>query len=283
MTSYFPLLPSIQSIHLDKNIYSSTTFLNRPNNLRKLNHTRYARQSIYLGTYKIEQGVWKIISIDECKYGEFVEIRRKYITEQPDQMVVSVVNHENLFPESTRFLPSPQSLRIDSSLGAERASLNYHFGVGTTSYQGEYPFAMSNLQKSSFWSFDAFKEKNSEQNSFESFLILMNINRDAEENSEVNLEIYSPLHSKKKLQQTTHKNSFTIIDLKDVNRKLGSEQLDQIFFIQCKSCAFIPMILSVDVNTNQLSFEHTHPPIELLWGRDKFSVTNLIKKRWLSN
>ena len=145
-----------------------------------------------------------------------------------------------------------------------------------------YPFPMT-IKKGSFWASDSFKEKNLKQHNVESFIIFMNINRDAEVNSEVILEIYSPLNLKKKFRQKAHQNSFTIINVKDVNRELESEQADQTFFMQCKSCVFIPMILSVDVISNQLSFEHTIPPHDFFWGRDKLSVSNLIKKRWLSS
>ncbi len=282
MTAYFPLLPSIESKKLDKNIYSSTIFLNCPTNIRKLNQRKCSRQKIYFGTYKHEKGLWKIISIDECKYGEFVEKRRKFINLEPERMIVSLVSYEKLFPESTRFLPKPQTLRIDNSQVGERVSLNYHFGKGTTSYTGEYPFPMTS-KKSSFWSSDSFKEKNLKEHNVESFIILMNINRDAEVNSEVILEIYSPHNLKKKFRQKTHQNSFTIINVKDVSRELELDQTDQTFFMQCKSCAFIPMILSVDAISNQLSFEHTIPPRDFFWGKDKFSVSSLIKKRWLSN
>ena len=107
-------------------------------------------------------------------------------------MVVSLLRLQNSFPKSSRILPKPDSLRIDSSPVAERGSLNYHFEDTKTTYQGEYPYAMSNIDKGSFWSFDALKESLHKDERVQSFLILMNINRDAEKQGEVNLDIYNP-------------------------------------------------------------------------------------------
>ena len=281
MASYFPLLPSISSNALGEKIDSSTTFLNLPNNLREANQSKVQLRSVYIGTYKLQSGIWELISIKECKYGNFCDIQRNSIKALPDQMVISFIRHENSFPKSARYLPKPDSMRVDSSPVAERTSINYHFRGAKTSYQGEYPCAMSNLNKGSFWSFDSLKERLYKDENIESFLVLMNLNRDSEKQSEVDLEIYSPNNKGKILHWKSRQNSFTTINLKDLNNSLKSEKIYETFFIQCKSCTFIPILLSVDVKNNQLSLEHTHPPSELLWGRNKNSVVKLLKKRWL--
>ncbi|WP_320664874.1 hypothetical protein [Prochlorococcus sp. MIT 1223] len=281
MSSYFPLLPSITSNALDKRIDSSTTLLNLPNNLREANQSKVQARSTYIGTYKLQAENWELISIKECKYGAFCDIERNSIKALPDQMVISLVRYENSFPKSARYLPKPDSLRVDSSPVAERVSLNYHFRGATTSFQGEYPCVMSNFNKGSFWSFDALKERFYKHENTESFLVLMNLNRDSEKQSEVDLEIYNPNKKDNILHWKARQNSFTILNLKDINNALGSEKIYEILFIQCKSCTFIPVFLSVDVKNNQLSLEHTHPPSELLWGRERNSIVKLLKKRWL--
>ena len=40
-------------------------------------------------------------------------------------------------------------------------------------------------------------------------------------------------------------------------------------------------MLSIDINTNQLSVEHTHPPTEYFFGAQKLEYVNLIKKEWI--
>ena len=41
-------------------------------------------------------------------------------------------------------------------------------------------------------------------------------------------------------------------------------------------------MLSIDINTNQLSVEHTHPPSEYFFGTQKLNYVNLIKKQWIN-
>ena len=189
----------------------------------------------------------------------------------------------NDFHDQCRYLPVPQSLRVDSSPIAERVSLNYHYNDSSTTYQGEYPFQMASLNKSSFWSFDLLKEQYlSNQLDFESYLILMKINRDADVTCDVDLEIYNPDTRSSKLSFKAKQNGFTILSLRDVGSLFCFDDCNTPLFFQCNDCTFIPMILSVNKITAQLSLEHTHPPTELLSGTDKFSIVKLIKKQWLS-
>ena len=283
MPSYFPLLPSICLNSLSKDIKASTTLLNNPNNLKESNQSKKYPNSIYIGTYKLSGMIWELVSIKKCKYGKFSNITRNSINVMSNQMVVSLFRIQDSFPISSRILPKPDSLRIDSSPLPERASLNYHFEGTTTTYQGEYPYRMANIDKGSFWSFDALKESLNKSKNIHSFLILMNINRDAEKQCEVNLEIYNPHQKDESLNLKARQNDFTVFNLREINKALKSEKTHNTFFIQCKSSTFIPMFLSVDVKNNQLSFEHTHPPDALLWGRDKYKVIKMLKERWISN
>ena len=49
-------------------------------------------------------------------------------------------------------------------------------------------------------------------------------------------------------------------------------------FFTSKEATFIPLMLSIDINSNQLSVEHTHPPTEYFFGTQKLEYVNLIKK-----
>ena len=73
-------------------------------------------------------------------------------------MLLLVPQKSNNFPKAPKNLPKPDSLRIDKSPVAERCSLNFSFKNSITSYQGEYPFEMALLKKSSFFSFDGLKQ-----------------------------------------------------------------------------------------------------------------------------
>ena len=281
MVSYFPLLPSITIPDCEEKIYGSLTFLNHPNNLKKANKFKNNSKTIFLGTYKFSKSVWELISIQKCNYGEFCDLNRNSINALSDEMVVSLVRYDDHFPENSIILPKPESLRIDQAPVAERSSLNFHFRNSSTTYQGEYPFGMSNLKNASFWSFDTLKEKLKNNKEIESFLILMNITRDSSLQSEVNIEIYNPNEKAKKINMKTSQNRFKIVNLRELTKNFEGISAEESLFIQCNKISFIPMILSVNVKTSQLSLEHTHPPTEMFWGREKFGTVKLIKERWL--
>ena len=280
MTAYFPLLPNIADQHLTEEVLASTDFINYPNNHRKSSLKSPTDNAFFLATYKHENNQWKLISLDECKRGGFSRLSRNSMNLSNNQMVVSVARPGNDFEEQCRYLPKPGSLRIDSSPVAERASLNLHFKHCSSSYQGEYPFQMSCAARGSLWSCDILKETESE--ACESFLILMNVNRDAQVNSKVTLEFYDPNHKEEKLYYSARQNSFTVINLREISCLRPKGDASSTLFFQCRSSLFIPMILNVNTKTFQLALEHTHPPAELFWGGEKMEAVKSVKKRWLS-
>ena len=280
MVSYFPVLPTITDHNLTDKILSSTDVFNHTSNCKisalKTNKEKY----LYFAAYKHEHDFWSLVSVNECKRGKFLRLSRSSLGGSNDQMIVVVAKFSNSFKSQSRYLPKPDSLRLDLSPVAERASLNYHFKNNSTSYQGEYPYKMSCLKKGTFWSFDILKETETEAS--ESFLILMNINQDAQVNSKVDIEIYHPTDIERKLHFSARQNSYTVLNLREVSHLLPKGCLGTPLFMQSKNSSFIPMILNVNKIANQLSLEHTHPPTELLWGRDKIQAAQLIKKQWFS-
>lgn len=278
--SYFPILPTIIDSCLPGNILSSTDFFNHTSNCKKSTFKFAEGKPVFLATYKHEHKLWTLVSVDECRRGSYCRLSRSSLGVSGNQMLVAVAKFTNSFQPQTRYLPKPDTLRLDSSPVAERASLNYHFENNSSSYQGEYPYQMSCLKKGSFWSFDALKEIKSEI--CESFLILMNINYDAQANSRADLEIYHPSNIEKKMYFSASRNGYTIINLSEVNHLRLEDSQASPLFVQSKSSSFIPMILNFNKITYQLSLEHTHPPSELLWGPGKMQVVQSIKKRWFS-
>ena len=280
MTSYFPLLPNIVDQHLPEEILASADFINYPNNHRKSYLKNPGPNLFFLATYKHENNQWRLISIDECKRGGFSRLSRNSMKLSNNQMVVSVARPSNDFEKQCRYLPKPGSLRIDSSPVAERASLNFHFKHCSTSYQGEYPFQMSCAARGSLWSCDVLKE--TESDGCESFLILMNVNRDAQISSKVTLEFYDPSNKEEKFYYSAKQNSFTVINLREISHLRSKSNPSGALFLQCRNSLFIPMILNVNTKTFQLALEHTHPPTELFWGYEKMEAVRSVKKRWLS-
>ena len=278
MSSYFPIPPTINIKELSLQISGSTTFLNIPNNrLKDRIFWKSYKQVIYLGLYSLEKYNWSLIKVFKTNPYEFIQVERKQFDFQSNQMLVLVPQKTNNFPKAPKKLPKPDSLRIDKSPVAERCSLNFSFKNSVTSYQGEYPFEMALLNKSSFFSFDALKQS-FKKDEVLNFIIYMNLNINSELQEEVNISVFNPSNSLIKREVVAKRNSFTIHRLKDEN---DGENINSVCFYTSEDCSFVPINLTLNLKTNQLSAEHTHPPTELFYGLNKIDAIRLIKKTWL--
>ena len=278
MSSYFPIPPTIKVEELSLEIQGSTTFLNIPNNrLKNSIFGRSYNQVIYLGLYSLEKYNWSLIKVFKTLPYEFTQVDRKDFDCHSNQMLILVPQKINNFPKSPKKLPKPDSLRIDRSPIAERCSLNFSFKNSTTSYQGEYPYEMALLTKSSFFSFDAIKQT-SKKDKVINFIVYMNINVDSDLKEEVILNVFKPSNRFLKKDFVARRNSFTIHRIQE--EKAG-EQISSVCFYTSENCSFIPITLSLNLKTNQLSAEHTHPPSELFYGLNKIDGVRLLKKTWL--
>lgn len=281
MSSYFPILPNIILSSHNLCIEASTLILNISSNHNLSSETINRRTPQHLATYALQGDFWKLLFTEECHYGDFIRIKRSSLNVAPDQMVVSLFRNKNDFPNTTRILPEPQSQRIDRSPVAERASLEYSLEHAMTSYQGEYPLRMTNMSKGSFWSFDALSQNDS--SSTLSFIILMNLNRSAANNYNIPLHVSSsPKEPTNSIKINAKLNSFSIIKKGKFDEgQYPTLDSEEIQFITSKDSTFIPMYLNIDLDTRHLSLEHTHPPSEMFWGFDKYSVVRQLKRVWL--
>ena len=278
MSSYFPIPPTLNVEELALEISGSTTFLNIPNNrLKSRTFSKSYNQVIYLGLYSLEKYNWSLIKVFKTRPYEFTQVERKDFECETNQMLVLVPQKTNNFPKVTKKLPKPDSLRIDNSPVAERCSLNFSFKNSITSYQGEYPLEMALLKKSSFFSFDALKQ-NCKKDEVLNFIIYMNININSDLRGEVNINVFNPSKRFFKKEFVAKRNSFTIHRLQE--EKEG-ENINSVCFYTSEECSFIPITLTLNLKTNQLSAEHTHPPSELFYGLNKLDGVRLLKKTWL--
>lgn len=277
MSSYFPIPPNIFIEEYSCKIYGSTNFLNIPNNrLKKSIFDKPYNTKIYLGLYSLNKQNWILIKTFECNPYEFVEVHRKNFKVYDNQMLLLVPQTTNDFPSRVKELPKPASLRIDKSPVAERCSLNFHLKKSITSYQGEYPFQMASLRKSSFFSFDGLKQISKDKNLI-NFIIFMNINIHSESQEKVTIKVFNPENKELKKNIIAQKNSFTIYKIEDENVR---DIKNKILFYTSNYSSFIPITLSVNLQTKQLSAEHTHPPRQLFFG-NKSNAVKLIKKSWI--
>ena len=278
MSSFFPVPPTINIGELSLEIYGSTTFLNIPNNrLKDTIIGKSYNKIIYLGLYALEKCNWSLIKIFKTYPYEYAQVERKDFEVYPNQMLVLVPQKTNNFPKVTKKLPRPDSLRIDKSPVAERCSLNFSFKNSITSYQGEYPFEMALLKKGSFFSFDALKQSD-KQDEVLNFIIYMNINVNSNIRGEININVFNPSKKFLKREFVAQRNSFTIHRIHEDEQ---GEHENSVRFYTSKECSFIPITLTLNLKTNQLSAEHTHPPTELFYGQNKIDGVRLLKKTWL--
>ena len=274
MSAYFTIPPNIKIGKGSKKVYGSITYINLPNN-RKLN-TNFKKSRIFLALYKFHHGQWKLLDIKKCDFGEIVEVSRSDYLVEDHQMFLAVRLRKEFDPKNTIILPEPFSGRIDDSPVNERASLNLKYDGSETSYQGEYPYEMAKLKKGSLLSIDGSMRKIMPK--IEKFYIFMNLNIDSRVNDEVPIFLFNPDNPLLKVTFKANKNMFSILNLKKISSKLD---LSKSIFISSKNCSFIPLIFSVDKNSNQLSLEHTTPPADMFWGRDKFKIVRMIKNNWV--
>ena len=277
MRAYFPLPPTISIEGIQDKIIGSITFLNCPNNRLKpfFSNKRYD-DIVYLGIYLFNNQNWNLLGIQKCNPFDFLEINRNHLNVDDTQMIVVIAKKINDFKKISITLPEPDSLKIDDSIVEQRVSMNFSFLKSVSSYQGEYPLNMSELKKGSLFTFDTLKD--SENSSIKNYVILMNLSKNYSFSERERIKIFNPENKDKFKYIDAFRNSFNILETNIYEKLLDSQKT---IFLTSETCSFIPIMLSVNLQTNQLSVEHTHPPTEYFFGPQKFEFMHLMKKIWI--
>ena len=276
MTCYFPIPPSIKNNSKDK-ILGSLTLLNFPNNFKKSNQRNIYKKNIFLGIYILEKNYWKLLNVFSVPYKEFKEIEREKLNISDNEMAVVVISKTNEFPSTCIQLPNPSSLRIDESPVAERASYNFSYKNNQTSFQGEYPKAMTSLSKPSFFGFDTLKADTKNEKII-NYILFINLNSCSNKQSNDIVNIFHPKEKNILFQLETRENQISVHNLSLLyDSKISNETL----FLSSKRKAYIALILSIDLETCHLSLEHTHPPAEMATGMDRHLIVKPIKNNWV--
>ena len=131
-------------------------------------------------------------------------------------MLLAVRLQEENIPERTRILPKPFSSRVDDAPIAERASLNLKYLNSVTSYQGEYPYQMANLQKGSLLCIDGNMQQLVPE--FLRFYIFMQINVDSRINEDVDISLFNPENPSEIEVFQAKRNIFTVINLNKISK-----------------------------------------------------------------
>lgn len=280
MSSYFPLLPNFKSNRFDFLVKTSLSLSNYPNNILKenLSSKETEKTDIFYYVYYLENNFWKQYSKIKCQFGELIEIQRSEINLSNDKSVVVLPSKIENLPTETRILPTPISLKKDNSFVADRCSFNFFIENYVSSFQGEYPFNLTKAKTGSFFSFDSL---NLGQEHIDCHLFLLNINADARINQSDEICFYNPEKYNLIKKIKVYKNTYNIIDMYNIN--LLKESIDDLFLITSSSITFIPIFINIMRNKSefQISVEHTHPPSELFWGKEKLKAANRLKENWI--
>ena len=278
MSSYFPIPPNI---HFGNNsIYSSITLGAFSNNILRESIKNSMHKNMNYVLYKLENKYWEKIKEVKCNYGDFIEIDRSNLKVDNNVLVVAFFCEKGKAPIKTNLLPVPKSLRADRAPVAERASYNFKLNNSISSYQGEYPLKMINLNRGSFLTSDALKNPNINLNS-NSFMVLLNVNQDSTINTEHTIFAMNPYTKELISKFCVRSNAFNLIDLDQLNKRKKELQIRNLFF-HCKTSVFIPIFINtyLEGDISEINVEHTHPPAQYFWQPSVLKGVKLFKSNW---
>jgi len=275
MASYFPIPPNIPIN--ESFIYSSITLGGFSNNNLKKNR-KFSTNYVTYVLYKLENQYWEKIKEVKCKYGNLINIKRSDIKVKNSDLLIAFSAKENNPPQRTNILPEPLSLRNDNAPIKERASYNFELNGSISSYQGDYPLGMAKVNKGTFFCTDSLINK-SENNNKSSYLMLLNINQNANKNDEHVLYAFDPYDKKVIKKFNIKSNAINLINLNSLVKFKKKE-----LFFQCKTSLFTSIFINtfLDKDINEINVEHTHPPSQYFWGNSASKGVKLLKGKWLN-
>ncbi len=157
---------------------------------------------------------------------------------------------------------------------AERASLAFHWRGVTSSYQGEYPVRMAQLEKGTMVSFDALLQSGPTVGV--NLLCLVNLGRRHDE-SEHRLELFDAQDHRLLQSMPYRRNGCCLVEIPPLQAAAHE------VFVRSTTSLGIPILITLSREDlpASMSVEHTHPPTELFWDRDRLSGSRAIKRVWL--
>jgi hypothetical protein len=214
-------------------------------------------------SYQISAQSWKITRV-HCDFDEnFYYLNENDIDNRKIFFLASskeVLNYQyNVLQKFNDFTTTKPAFRSNFKV------MNSNHGF--SSYQSEYPFAMTNKNGSIISSLFALTNKSSDNN----FVIFRNI-------------FHEPIEMPFKMYVVDMKNNRVIEKFKLITNqtsliKLSKKHLGTDCYLVSEKFIGIPQYLSE--KNNHLSFEHTHPPHEYIQSNDRFKQVNKLKKQAL--
>ena len=279
-SSIFPIPPDFSLDNKSKLfVRSSLTLINYPNNCLLKNLKRNENfDDIFYSIYTLENEYWSKLDTLKCCYGSILNISRHDLNIKDNKLAIVIPSKSSDLPEKTRFLPQPDTLRIDNSPIAERASYNFQLDKSTSCYQGEYPYKMTTSKYASFFSTNLINDDYLSNSS--SYLLLVNIKNDACITKNNKLKFFNPKTKEIRKIFNIKSNSFVVLSINSL--KTDHYNKERIF-LSCASEIFLPIYINVNIieNNYEINVEHTHPPFENFWGRDRLIANKIIKNNWV--
>jgi len=224
-----------------------------------------------IGIYIQRSGstLWEKLDEIEFLTPNLVLDASKYSLKIGELAVVIPVEKNYKLLQSYKELPKPITRRLDHSVVNDRGALNFTVGSCFSSYQSEFPYAMSKL-KGTFLAFDQLISKNVKHINKVVFINIFSGPLTKKE--KFLLKVYDRNKKEELVKLNYEHNSATIIDIGPVCDK------DLIFY--SKDTLGIPIFLTYDKSNTFLSVEHTHPPSEFFFV-NKFLGQSILKSNWL--
>ncbi|MEB3323040.1 MAG: hypothetical protein VKI81_09485 [Synechococcaceae cyanobacterium] len=269
MTCYYPLLG------LPHGIDASVTFSTFSHNERTAAVRPPRSHSLDVALYRAERGRWRCLDRLPVPEPGDLTLTSAGLDLAPGELVVLVpLERDRREDPGDGLLPLPCSKRVDRSPVAERASLGFRWRGVTSSYQGEYPVRMAQIDQGTMLSFDALFQSGPTVG--RNLLCLVNLCRQPEE-VEHRLELFDA-HAHRLMRTATYRrNSCCLVDVPP------EEAATKEVFVRSTTSLGIPILLTLSREDlpPSMSVEHTHPPTEFFSERDRLSGSRAIKRTWL--
>lgn len=231
------------------------------------------QRDLWLHVYVLTRQRWTLAEIRKCEYGESTSFSRSSYPDFGHNTITIVPLLERRGESSLADLPEPATLKLDKVPIAPRSTYSFSLGEVTSSYQGEYPFAMSVI-KGSMLSFDYLSGRTNDNE--KSFLLLMNLKRSAESQALHNIRIINSRSQQQIGSFSALENHFSWHEIQKEDEQLVNAYV-------CSTCSFIPIYINCRCTSvsQEINVEHTHPPSELFWMGDDAKIASQLKAKWL--
>jgi hypothetical protein len=212
---------------------------------------------------------WNFRPLDTLKWGEFKSFKTTELpVEIPKEASPFLCLSPTELPRETNQLPTN---KLMDTTPAWRANIQLASAYTSTSYQGDYPGHMLYINSGTFLSLGTLIQA---KKGILNKLFLPNIHSTPEI---IDCEIsFMRMRSKQIIKTAVvQRNKSTMVNLSDI----VSDDSDPLVVLSTKTVG-VPTFLSHDANFKYMSFEHTHPPAEMVFMGPREKYQSNMKKWW---